>query len=341
MNFPLIQAFDQLGQWLQEDINEELELALLQAQTENPWFTPTNVRQALAAMRQQFFPRDLILAWLQSYPGVPTSKPKSIGLITAGNLPAVGFHDLMCILLSGHNALVKLSEKDMVIPRLLIKKLLYWDETLRTRIHLVDRLTGFDAVIATGSNHSARYFHQYFDKYPHLIRKNRNAVAVLDGSENEAQLYELGKDIFGFFGLGCRNVSKLYVPAGYAFEDLLHVLNRFQRVMLHSKYRNNYEYNFATMVINREPYMKNECILLLESDDISSRIATLHYTYYQSEEELQSILNREQAKIQCIVSDGFRGNLPYVTFGDAQSPTLGSYADGIDTMQFLSKLDEL
>ncbi len=340
MKYPAISVLGELKSWLEQSDNQELELAIIKAQTENPWFTSQNSQQALEAICEEYLDTGKLETWLSKYPSLPVESTKKIGLIMAGNLPVVGFHDLLCVLVSGHSALVKLSAKDMVLPKLLIEKLIDFDKSLDSRIQIMERLTGFDAVIATGSNHSARYFHQYFGSYPHIIRGNRNGVAILGGEESPAELKALGKDIFSFFGLGCRNISKVYVPEGYDFEPLLKILDHYQQIMLHPKYGNNYEYNFAALVINREQYMKNACVILLENEAIPSRIATLHYSYYLNGKELTRQLQEHFNEIQCIVASEPIWPFPTIKFGQTQKPSLDDYADGIDTMHFLSQLNK-
>lgn len=340
MKHPVITALVDLKSWLEQGDNQELELTIIRAQTENPWFTSQNSHQALKAICEEYLDASKLDDWLSTYPSLPVVRTKRVGLIMAGNLPVVGFHDLLSVLVSGHTAVVKLSAKDSVLPKLLIEKLKYFDKSIDAKIQVVEKLSGFDAVIATGSNHSARYFHQYFGSYPHIIRGNRNGVAILTGDETSEDLIALGNDIFSFFGLGCRNVSKIYVPKGYDFEQLLLALDKHQQVMLHPKYRNNFEYNFAALVINRADYMKNACIILLQNEAISSRVATLHYSYYRDREDLSNQIQSHFDEIQCIGAAQGSWSFPTIEFGQMQKPSLGDYADGVDTMRFLSQLDQ-
>ena len=244
----------------------------------------------------------------------------------AGNIPAVGFHDILCILVSGNILAAKLSDKDTYLIQFFLDQLIEIEPNLIERISIVDKLVDIDAVIATGSDNTARYFEYYFKKYPNIIRKNRTSIAILDGEETDQDLINLGKDIFLYFGLGCRNVSKLYVPKGYDFKKLLYTYESYDQIINHHKYRNNYDHNKSIGIV-----------LLKQDTSLVSPIAVLYYDHYSSENELKESLAQDSEKIQCIVSrhGQWTGSLP---FGEAQSPGLMDYADGIDTMAFLSEL---
>ncbi|MBK8504472.1 MAG: acyl-CoA reductase [Saprospiraceae bacterium] len=331
------EAFIKLGFWIDEN-DAELQNLMAGAVFENPWFTEKQVRQAIASIRSEFLEESKLNIWLEKYKSSPRDRVFRVALVLAGNIPLVGFHDLMCTLCSHHIALVKLSERDRILIPGLINKMLTWSPDLSDKVIFTDRLADFDAVIATGSNQSARYFEKYFGRHPHIIRKNRNAVAVLTGKERDDELRLLGNDIFSYFGLGCRNVTKIYVPGNYDFAKLLTLLNDFREVADHHKYQNNYDYHLATALINREAYMSNDCLLLLQNASIASRVAVLHYEFYEDREDLNAELIKHQDEIQCVV-----GNLPFdgfqvVPFGSAQYPQLDDYADGLDTMSFLGGL---
>jgi hypothetical protein len=310
-------------------------------QAENGWFTPDHVHQAVSAIATTMLTREHLTAWLGQYPWVAGPTDRSVALVMAGNIPLVGFHDWLCVFASGHRAKVKLSDKDRVLLPFLVRKLgdIAFESWAFTEFAVeYEPLRQFDAVIATGSDNSARYFHQYFGKYPHIIRKNRNSIAVLDGTETKADLLALGKDIFNYFGLGCRNVSKLYVPFGYSFEFLLETLHEYRDLVQHNKYLNNFDYNFTLFVLNNIPYMNNGCILLKEDDALTARIATLHYAYYQDLNDLSEKIAQQKDNIQCGVGHLILPDFPLLPFGTTQAPGLTDYADGVDVMRFLSAI---
>jgi hypothetical protein len=249
----------------------------------------------------------------------------------AGNIPLVGFHDFLCGFLSGHTIFMKLSSKDEVLLRHLIEKLIEWEPEVAAQIHIADNLKNCDAYIATGSNNTARYFEQYFGKYPHIIRKNRTSVAILEGDETEDELYALAKDVFTFYGLGCRNVTQVCVPRGYDFATLQQVFQRYDEYILHHKYKNNYDYHYAIYLLNRVPHISNGSLLMVENELPFSAVSVLHYRYYDDMQALARELEQRN-DIQTIVGRGF------TPFGAAQVPSLSDYADGVDTMAFLCSL---
>ena len=311
------------------------------AQAENGWFTPENVHQAVSAIASAMLTHAHLTNWLDRYPWVAGPTDRSVALVMAGNIPLVGFHDWLCVFAGGHRAKVKLSDKDRVLLPFLLRKLgdITFESWAFTEFAVEhEPLRQFDAVIATGSDNSSRYFHQYFGKYPHIIRKNRNSIAVLDGTETKADLMALGRDIFNYFGLGCRNVSKLYVPFGYDFEFLLETLHEYRDMVQHNKYLNNFDYNFTLFVLNNIRYMNNGCILLKEDDSLTARIATLHYAHYQDLQDLSDKINQQKAGIQCGVGNMTLPDFPLLPFGTTQTPGLTDYADGVDVMQFLGDI---
>lgn len=267
------------------------------------------------------------------------SNPKSVGLVLAGNIPLVGFHDILCVFVSGHRSVIKLSDKDPFLLPLLLDFLKETDARIADYFTTTTgRLTDFDAVIATGSNNSARYFEAYFGKYPHIIRKNRNAVGILRGSETAEELRLLGDDIFQYFGLGCRNVSKLYLPKNYNFTLLLETLHERNEIVMHDKYKNNFDYNFTLLILNKIKYESNGCILMREADEIASPISMVYYEFYDNLKNLTQQLQAKKDEIQLVVAASPVENLPTFNFGDAQKPSLSDYADGVDTLQFLINL---
>lgn len=334
-----LQALARLGDYLRAG-HSDLDQVLLTAEQYNRWLTQENSRRALDNILAHFLNEEALQAWMARYPALQEERPRrSIGLVLAGNIPAVGFHDLLCTFVAGHKALVKYSEKDRFLIPFLLERLAEIDPRTQDYFERVDRLKDFDAVIATGSNNSARYFKQYFEAYPHIIRQNRNAVAVLTGQETAEQLHALGQDIFTYFGLGCRSVSKLYVPEGYDFVPLMEALDAYKDLMEHNKYKNNYDYNRSIYLLNGTPHYANDCVMVLEDDSLLSRIAALHYETYSDWASLEETLFAQLNAIQCIVSNAPIGAHAVVPFGESQHPQLQDYADGVDTLAFLLSVE--
>lgn len=334
-----LDLLSELGHYISSGGDEELDVAVRLSYTENQWFTEENTRESLRAISGSFLDAEKLRAWASAY-DIPEENhhSKVVGLIMAGNIPLVGFHDWLCVFVTGNRAKVKLSDKDRRLLPVLVNKLGEWSHQSREQTIFIgdtDKLTGFDAVIATGSNNTARYFEQYFGKYPHIIRRNRNAVAVLTGLETREELYALGKDIFMYFGLGCRNVSKLYVPHGYQFDNLLEVLHEYNRLINHNKYKNNFDYNMTLYVLNNMPYLNNGCLMLREDPSLQSRIAAVHYEYYDDVRDLDSLLTDRRDEIQCVVGRVSVNGFSVLPFGSSQEPGLFDYPDGVDVMKFL------
>lgn len=332
-----IQALGTLGKLLAELRSDELESLFSQVGGNNPWFIPQQTSLALEGIRS-FLDEPKLLAWTYTYPINTPLNPKSIGLVMAGNIPGVGFHDLLCVLVSGHKAHIKLSSTDSVLIPWLMEKLLMLEPRFAHQIHWSERLQGMDAYIATGSNNSARYFHYYFGQYPHIIRKNRSSVAVLDGKESIGDLERLTTDVLQYFGLGCRNVSKIFVSDYQQVMDFLKASDSMKEVMDHHKYANNYDYNKSIYLVNKEPHLDNGFLLMRESSDWVSPIAVVHYSFYSSPDNLSKELEAASENIQCTVSrqGWFPGS---IDFGTAQCPNLSDYADNVDTLEFLLSLD--
>ncbi len=309
---------------------------LLCVANENAWFQPNQTQQALRFLATMLQPAALE-KWLDLYPRLPVSQEKTVGVVMAGNLPLVGFHDWLCVLSSGHRLQVKLSRQDTVLFLLLHEFLADIAPLLRKKIEVVEQLNKPDAVIATGSDNTSRYFDYYFRSYPSIIRKNRTGVAVLTGNESREELIDLGRDIFDYFGLGCRNVSFLLVPEGYDWQPFWLAMEEYQSWGSFYKFRNNYDYQKAILLVNQEAHMDNGFLLLRPETKLASSIGVLHYQTYQQEEEVKQLLLLQQDKIQCVVSSL---NWPVATFpfGQAQCPGLSDYADGVDVMKFLSDL---
>lgn len=330
-----------LGTYLRS--NDDEFLIALQKRTEfnNGWFTLANQQAAIAAIAEAFLAEEPLRQWVAAYPIDPERPPqRTIGMVLAGNIPLVGFHDVLCVFVAGQRAKIKLSSKDPYVFPYLLKLLEKWDARTATYFELTEKLGGFDAVIATGSNNSARYFTAYFGKYPHIIRKNRNAVAVLSGQETATELRALGRDVFRYFGLGCRNVSKLYVPQDYELQPLLEILHEWKDIQNHTKWKNNFDYNYALTTLNKESFHLTGPLILLEEPAIPSRIATLHFERYETQAALVQQLQEQSEAIQLIVAQPDFLPLPTFPFGAAQEPGLADYADGVDTLAFLTGLEQ-
>lgn len=309
----------------------------------NGWFTKENVLNAFEALDRMLTGENLE-KWLNNYE-IKDVKPKNAGLIMAGNIPLVGFHDILCVLMSGHNLIIKASSNDRQLPKCVAEILISIEPEFKDRITFTEgQLKDLDAVIATGSNNSSRYFEYYFSKLPHIIRKNRNSIAVLDGSETADEMRLLGNDIFQYFGLGCRNVSKIFVPPGYDFDNIFRAVFDFRSVLQNNKYCNNYEYNKTVYLMNGVKLLENGFLLLKEDIGLASPVAVLYYEYYKSEPDLIERLRMDGPHIQCIVSKmaacrtGRQFIENTVDFGQTQTPELWDYADGVDTLKFLLKV---
>jgi hypothetical protein len=300
------------------------------AENNNQWFTQDAIDTAVKAIVHSFLDKAALEQWSNTY-SFENETIKTIGVTCAGNIPLVGFHDFLCVYLSPHKGKFKLSSKDRILMQYMISTLATIDPELNSRIEIGDLLKNCDAYIATGSNNTARYFEQYFSKYPHIIRKNRTSVAILTGNETDEELSALASDIFTYYGLGCRNVTQLYLPKGYDFEKFWQAVVPFKEMIHHHKYRNNYDYYLAIYLLNKVPYLTNESLLLVENEMPFSAVSVLHYRYYTDQATLLNELQQNDA-IQCIVSN------KTIPFGMAQHPKLSDYADGVDTMQFLTQL---
>ena len=305
----------------------------------NPWFTRVAVHTALKGISLMLKP-EVLSQWLSPYhlTPPPRAKIRTVGLVMAGNIPLVGFHDLLCVLASGHRAQVKASSKDERLIKKLAELLSDIDPELGSKIQFTDgTLSNMDAVVATGSNNSARYFEYYFRHIPHIIRKNRNGVAVLTGKESEDQLYGLGRDIFTYFGMGCRNVTKIHIPAAYDLKILLGVLDRFSHLSQHYKYGNNVNYYRTLYLMNQDPILDNGILLLKEDPAIASPVGVVFYERYSDIGRVQRELERHRNEIQCIVSTNAEIEAAILP-GTTQIPMPWDYADGVDTIRFLMEL---
>ncbi|NVO01836.1 MAG: acyl-CoA reductase [Bacteroidetes bacterium] len=332
-----INAFVELGTKLKGPARiEEISNLIEDARHFNPWFTNENMESAINAIAESLT-KEKLEKWLKPYVQKieESQKPKRIGVIMAGNIPLVGFHDFLCVLISGNQFLGKLSSVDRILLPKLSEVLIEIEPEFKEIINFTEeKLEDFDAIIATGSNNTSRYFEAYFSKYPNIIRKNRNGIAVLAGNESPEQLELLADDVFLYFGLGCRNVSKLFVPKNYDFATMMEAFKKYEEYSNHNKYFNNYEYNKAIYLVNSDQHYDNGFVLLKEDNRFSSPISVLYFEYYDDLSALKTYLDEKVEEIQCIVADSkvFTNS---VEFGKAQHPELWDYADGIDTMEFL------
>lgn len=307
-------------------------------QYHNAWFTPESVLRAVTAIGKMLNEADL-QTWLSKYEAGNNGQNKKVGLILAGNIPLVGFHDVMCVLASGNHALIKVSSQDAYLIKHILQRLVDIDGTFAAQFSFVERLADFDAIIATGSNNSSRYFDYYFGKVPNIIRKNRNSVALLTGTETAGDLFNLGHDVFDYYGLGCRNVSKLLVPEGYNFNFFFESVERFKTIIHHHKYSNNYDYNKSIYLVNGDKHLDNGFLMLKEDERMASPLAVVYFSYYGDLPAAQQVLEEQSENIQCIVTTA-PISVPnqVVGFGQSQQPAFWDYADGIDTMDFLANL---
>jgi hypothetical protein len=320
-----------LGAYMQSTEAAWLE-AQQRANGENNWFIPEFIQLSINNIVQQFLQHGILKKLVDQY-GITseTPQPKAVGIVLAGNIPLVGFHDVLCTFIAGHYARVKPSSKDTVLIKHLFQKLVEWDAEAATYLQLKDLLKGCDAYIATGGNNTARYFEFYFKNHPSIIRRSRTSVAVLTGGETIAELEGLADDVHQYFGLGCRNVTLVYVPQEYDFVPLLEAFRKYSYFSNHNKYKNNYDYNLAMHLLNNQFYMTNGSVLLVENAAAFSPISQLHYQYYTDVNAVKiGLLNNEA--IQCVIG---KDGLP---FGTAQCPGLTDFADGVDTMAFLKSL---
>ena|SRR6185312_7876403 len=319
-----------LGKYLMED-GEELKLVKQKAYEKNKWFTEEFINYAFRNISTHYLEQEKLEKWVHHYHIDDNIHPQKIGIVMAGNIPLVGFHDFLCVFITGHHQMIKLSDKDEVLMTHLIEKLEQWNPKVKSVVKTAELLKDCDAYIATGSNNSARYFHLYFGKYPSIIRGNKTSVAILNGNETFGDLSCLADDVYIYFGLGCRNVTKIFVPVNYSFETLLNAFKKYDYFADITKYRNNYDYNLALLIMNNKFYMTNDSIILYENENIFSPASVLHYSFYENEKStLDDLLNNEN--VQCIVGAG------QVSFGKSQEPGLFDYADGVDTIQFLLTL---
>jgi len=334
-----IESFSELGQILRDSLDginsmysSQLEKLITSQHLKNGWFTPENVRMAIKANAGELTYENLT-NWTSRYPTLDSSASSmNIGVVMAGNIPLVGFHDFLSVLITGNTITAKTSSRDPDLIVFISNILCDINPGFRKSINFTGGLlAGFDAVIATGSDNSSRYFEYYFGRYPHIIRKNRNSIAIIDGSETGEELSRLGSDVFSYFGLGCRSVSKIFLPEGYEAADLKISWAEYNQVIYHNKYANNYDYNKAIFIVNKNEFTDTGFLLLRRSSGISSPVAVLNFEYYDTINNVYLEIEKMKTKIQCIIG---RNEIPY---GRAQWPHLWDYADGTDTVDFLLK----
>lgn len=331
-----IRAFDLLGNKIDHLSVEERDQLVDRARNLNPWFVPESILLSLSGI-SYFLKEKNLNAWVSSYV-LSTEKNRKVGIAMAGNIPLVGFHDYLSVLISGNDLVIKLSSQDSYLLPTLNAWLVEIEPRFENKIHFAERLNQVEAIIATGSDNTARYFEYYFRNIPHIIRKNRSSIAILMGEEDATHFTELGKDVFSYFGLGCRNISKIFVPEGYEFIKLLDAWDPYKEIIHHHKYANNYDYQKSILLVNKVPHLDNGFILLTQNDGLVSPISVLYFETYTTQSDLKNKIRIQKDKIQCIVSANgwFDSSVP---FGKAQLPELWDYADRIDTLKFLTEIN--
>ncbi|MFH2141602.1 MAG: acyl-CoA reductase [Bacteroidota bacterium] len=340
-----IETFSELGSILHQYVsdigvekhNNKIDSAILQAEKENPWFTRENILYQMKEISENL-KKDRLESWINSYPLFSDDKIKTIAVVMPGNIPLVGFHDFLSVLITGNKFLGKSSSKDKILIELIADILNDINPEFSNFIRFENNsVKDFDAIIATGSNNSSMHFQYYFKKYPHIIRKHRNSVAVLDGKETETDLSGLADDIFLYFGLGCRNVSKILVPKDTDIRKILPAFEKFNGIINHNKYANNYSYNSTVYYMNNIKFLDTGFLLLKHDLNISSPIAVIYFDYYKNISNLVKYFISNNDQMQCIVS-----NIPEIQkriqFGCTQKPELSDYSDGVDTIDFLISL---
>jgi hypothetical protein len=331
----IIIAFNKLSAFLAEP-GAEFSSLIDYSCNYNAWYTADEVKRSVASLSNMLNNTDLF-KWFETIE--ISEEPKKVGLILAGNIPMVGFHDVLSVLATGNIALIKLSSSDDKLLPALLNQLILIEPAFANHIVYTDRLKDFDAIIATGSNNSSRYFDFYFGKVPNIIRKNRNSVAVLTGSESTESIKLLGHDLFDYYGLGCRNVSKIFIPQDYDIKNFFEPIEVFQPIINHFKYNNNYDYNKSIFLVNGVPHFDNGFLLLKEDTGFSSPLAVLYYERYEQLDAVKASLDAQKDQIQCVVSEAKLGlEAPELGFGQSQSPRLWDYADNVNTIEFLKSL---
>ena len=332
--------FSELGKSLQQKIEtEEFEDVLAFAKSKNGWFTIDNLKKSIQTIIDKYLNESELRNFIALYPKdyFEPVESKKVGIIAAGNIPLVGFQDLIHVILAGHISVYKASTQDEILIQYIIRELKFINPAIEEYLILADRLNNLDAYIATGSGNTSRYFDYYFGSKPNIIRKNRTSVAVLTGNETKIELADLGNDIFSYFGLGCRNIAKLFVPEGYDFTPFFEAIEYWNTISMHSKYNNNYDYMKSIYLVNGVQHLDNGFLLLKNDENLASPISTLFYENYTDLESLKKRLESQKDEIQVVVSKLPITEISY-RFGESQSPGLADYADNVDTMKFLSAI---
>ena len=324
-----IKGFVALGHQLSDPNNTLLNEAKLEAYRQNAWFLPEFIDQAILQINEQFLQQTALEAWTAKYPSISDKATNlKVGIVMAGNIPLVGFHDLLSTLIAGHTAIVKRSSKDQVLMDFIIKSLIHIDPKFEAQILVQEQLKNCDAYIATGGNTAGNYFEYYFGKFPHIIRKNKTSIAILDGSETLSELAALADDCMLYYGMGCRNVTQIWVPEGYDFIPFLNALKKYNYLLDQHKYKHNYDYQLALLMMGKKLYMDSGGVLMSENPSPFAAISQIHYQQYK----LGAMPKLNMDEIQCVVG---KNQLP---FGSLQKPLLSQYADGVDSLAFLSGL---
>ncbi len=328
-----IQAFTKLGEYLKNDFTSDKEEQIYSAKVRNSWFTEKSIKDAINAWVEQLND-EMLTAWINPYKLKEVEIPKRVLIIMAGNIPLVGFHDFLAVLISGNKVVIKLSSNDDVLIPLIIEKLIEIAPEFSSRIEFIEDIKDkkFEAVIATGSDSSSKYFEYYFKDAKRIIRKNRRSVAILDGTETKRELEGLANDVFAYFGLGCRNVSKVFLPKGYDLSKLFEAFYAYSNVVDHKKYGNNYDYNKAIFLMGSNKLIENGFLLLKEEKSLLSPVAMLYYEFYSNVDLIEEFIEDNKDLLQCVVSHD------KIPFGSTQKPNLWDYADGVDTIEFLREV---
>jgi hypothetical protein len=332
-----IHVLSEVGLLLQSGVHPKMEAIIHQAHINNQWFTIDNINKSIRAICSEYLEKEKLSQWVQGYE-LAQINPKTVAIVMAGNIPMVGFHDMLCSFISGHKTMLKCSSKDEVLIPAIIEFMAEIDPRVFSYFEKVEQLKGFDAVIATGGDTAAVHFEYYFSKYPHIIRKNRSSIAILDGTESPEELASMAEDVFDYFGLGCRSLSKVYLPTDFHTDRLFEAFYPYKEIINHNKYKNNFDYNHAIYVLTLEPFLTNDVVILKEDSSIASRISCLHYERYQDINRLNETLKGQKDSLQCVSSKNPIEGWQHIPLGKCQKPDLADYADYVDTMDFLIKL---
>ncbi len=329
----MIELFTALSKRIQNITAKEFIELAERARNENNWFTEESIKKAFKGI-VHLLQGDTLETWSGTY-DLEHTNPRTVGVVMAGNIPLVGFHDLLCIVISGHHLAIKPSSSDTVLLKWIVQELCELEPAVEVVISFEERLSNVDAMIATGSDNSARYFEYYFAKKPHIIRKNRTGCAILNGNETAEDIKNIGEDILTYYGLGCRNVSKIYISRDFDFTQFLDGLESFEVITDHHKYKNNYRYNKSIYLINGDAHFDTGFLMFKESVEMVSPISVVYFEHYNNETHLSELLTSKSEKIQCITGSNKFSNVP---FGRSQFPEVSDYADGVDTLKFLEQL---